>query len=162
MPDPAALQVVILAAGQGKRMHSDLPNVLHALGGRPLLCHVVAAARSLSPERICIVVCHGADTVRAAFAGEALAWATQSQQLGTGDALMQALPGLGPAGTVLVPYGDVPLIAPRALQGLVQAAAGGNVALLTQDLDQPKGYGRIVRDASGAVARIVEEKDADD
>src|SRR3954465_8115169 len=98
MSAPTPLDVVILAAGQGKRMHSDLPKVLHALGGRPLLGHVVAAARSLSPERICIVVGHGADAVRAAFAGEALAWATQSQQLGTGHALMQALPALGPAG----------------------------------------------------------------
>ena len=154
------LQVVVLAAGQGKRMHSDLPKVLHPLAGRPLLGHVLETARALGAARPLVVVGHGADTVRAALGDEAVAWALQAQQLGTGHALMQALPQLASGGTVLVLYGDVPLIARETLRSLVQAAEGGKLAILTQVLEDPQGYGRIVRDASGRVVRIVEQKDA--
>ena len=154
------LQVVILAAGQGKRMNSDLPKVLHPLGGRPLLAHVIDTARTLSPQRLCVVVGHGAAQVRERVADADIAWALQEQQLGTGHAVSQALPQLSGEGTVLVLYGDVPLIAAETLRSLVEAAADGSLAVLTQDLDNPRGYGRIVRDASGKVARIVEEKDA--
>ncbi|HUP98347.1 MAG TPA: bifunctional UDP-N-acetylglucosamine diphosphorylase/glucosamine-1-phosphate N-acetyltransferase GlmU [Usitatibacter sp.] len=155
-----SLQVVILAAGQGKRMYSRLPKVLHSLAGRPLLGHVLDAARSLAPGRLCVVIGHGSEQVRASLADADIAWALQAEQLGTGHAVMQALPALAEGGTVLVLYGDVPLIAPATLRSLVDAAAGGNLALLTQHLDNPKGYGRIVRDGAGRVAGIVEEKDA--
>jgi bifunctional UDP-N-acetylglucosamine pyrophosphorylase/glucosamine-1-phosphate N-acetyltransferase len=154
------LQVVVLAAGQGKRMHSDLPKVLHPLAGRPLLSHVIGTAQRLAPHRICVVVGHGADAVRTRFAEAPVAWALQERQLGTGHAVVQALPHLEPGGTVLIHYGDVPLIASGTLRPLVDCAAAGHLALLTQELDDPKGYGRIVRDGSGRVARIVEEKDA--
>ena len=155
----APLQVVVLAAGQGKRMHSDLPKVVHPLAGRPLLAHVIGTARRLSPRRLCVVVGHGADVVRQRLADAEVEWATQEKQLGTGHAVMQALPHLEDGGTVLVLYGDVPLIAEATLRSLVGAAEGGRLVLLTQELDQPKGYGRIVREG-GRVARIVEEKDA--
>jgi bifunctional UDP-N-acetylglucosamine pyrophosphorylase/glucosamine-1-phosphate N-acetyltransferase len=156
------LQVVILAAGQGKRMYSDLPKVLHPLAGKPLLTHAIDAARALQPHRLCVVVGHGAAKVRESLSGADLSWALQEQQLGTGHAVMQALPNLVAEGTVLVLYGDVPLISAATLRALVDAANGGRLALLTQHLDQPKGYGRIVRDAAGRVTRIVEEKDASD
>jgi bifunctional UDP-N-acetylglucosamine pyrophosphorylase/glucosamine-1-phosphate N-acetyltransferase len=157
---PEPLHVVILAAGQGKRMHSDLPKVLHPLAGRPLLGHVIAAAGALGPASLTVVVGHGADQVRDRLARSGAQWALQAEQLGTGHALMQALPSVPADGTVLVLYGDVPLIAEATLKALVEAASGGRVALLTQLLDHPKGYGRIVRDGSGRVAAIVEEKDA--
>jgi bifunctional UDP-N-acetylglucosamine pyrophosphorylase/glucosamine-1-phosphate N-acetyltransferase len=139
---------VILAAGQGKRMRSDLPKVLHPLAGRPLLAHVLATARELSPARLCVVVGHGGERVRDGISEPDIAWVEQSPQLGTGHAVMQALPHLPPGGTVLVLYGDVPLIGAGTLRGLVGAAAGGRLALLTQQLDDPKGYGRIVRDGA--------------
>ena len=154
------LQVVILAAGQGKRMRSRLPKVLQPLAGRPLLAHVLGAARALSPSAICVVVGHGGEAVREALDSPDITWAEQSPQLGTGHAVMQALPSLEPEGLVLVLYGDVPLIAPGTLRALAEAAGSGALALLTQVLADPKGYGRIVRDAAGRVARIVEEKDA--
>jgi bifunctional UDP-N-acetylglucosamine pyrophosphorylase / glucosamine-1-phosphate N-acetyltransferase len=157
-----SLHVVILAAGQGKRMHSDLPKVLHPLAGRPLLGHVLETARALGADRPVVVVGHGADTVRQALARAEVAWALQDKQLGTGHALMQAMPQVPAGGTVLVLYGDVPLIAERTLRELVGAAAGGKLAVLTQILDNPQGYGRIVRDASGRVVRIVEQKDANE
>jgi bifunctional UDP-N-acetylglucosamine pyrophosphorylase / glucosamine-1-phosphate N-acetyltransferase len=156
------VQVVVLAAGQGKRMRSDLPKVLHPLAGRPLLAHVLATARMLTPSRLCVVVGHGGNVVREALAAPDLRWATQEPQLGTGHAVMQALPELEAGGIVLVLYGDVPLIAAATLRSLVEAAAGGALALLTQHLDTPKGYGRIVRGPGGRVERIVEEKDATD
>ena len=155
-----ALLVVILAAGQGKRMRSDLPKVLHPLAGRPLLGHVVESARALGPQRVCIVIGHGASAIRERFGGPEYFWAIQEVQLGTGHAVQQAMPLLDADGTVLVLYGDVPLIASETLAALVDAASGGALALLTQDLEEPRGYGRIVRDERGRVARIVEEKDA--
>ena len=152
------MNVVILAAGQGKRMHSDLPKVLHQLAGRPLLAHVVDTARSLKPGVICIVYGHGGERVREAIAQPDLVWARQEPQLGTGHALAQALPRLDPKTPTLVLYGDVPLTRTQTLQALYQAAGKG-VALLTVELDDPHGYGRIVR-SRGKVKRIVEEKDA--
>ena len=142
-------------------MRSDLPKVVHPLAGRPLLAHVIDTARTLSPAKLCVVVGHGADAVRERFSGGGLEWAKQEQQLGTGHAVLQALPHLDD-GIVLVLYGDVPLIAAATLASLVAAAGKGNLALLTQHLRDPKGYGRIVRAADGKVARIVEEKDATD
>ena len=156
----AALQVVVLAAGQGKRMRSDLAKVLHPIAGRALLGHVVKTAHALDPAQLCVVVGHGAEGVRKAFAAERLTWALQEQQLGTGHAVMQALPKLEGPGTVLVLYGDVPLIEAATLLPLVQSASKGALALLTQELEAPRGYGRIVRDAAGKVTGIVEEKDA--
>jgi bifunctional UDP-N-acetylglucosamine pyrophosphorylase/glucosamine-1-phosphate N-acetyltransferase len=154
------LQVVVLAAGQGKRMHSDLPKVLHALAGRPLLAHVLDTLRQLQPERLVVVVGHGADQVQSEFAIRDVSFVLQDRQLGTGHAVMQAIPALAPSGTVLVVYADVPLITAATLRSLVEAAAAGSVALLTQHVDNPDGYGRIVRDTTGRVARIVEQKDA--
>jgi bifunctional UDP-N-acetylglucosamine pyrophosphorylase/glucosamine-1-phosphate N-acetyltransferase len=155
-----SLQVVILAAGQGKRMFSDLPKVLHPLGGKPLLSHTLDAARQLGAEPICVVIGHGASRVKERMTDADLIWVVQEQQLGTGHAVMQALPNLRTDGTVLVLYADVPLISASTLRALVEAASGGKLAVLTQEVDDPKGYGRIVRDGSGKVARIVEEKDA--
>ena len=155
------MNIVILAAGMGKRMHSDTPKVLHPIAGRPLLGHVIDTARSLNPDRLVIVHGHGADTVRSAFAAQTdLAWALQSPQLGTGHAVSQAVPMLDDAVPTLILYGDVPLVTAQTLRRLADAAAG-RVALLTQIMDDPTGYGRIVRDAAGNVARIVEQKDAD-
>lgn len=155
-----ALQVVILAAGQGKRMFSDLPKVLHPLAGRPLLSHVLETARRLEPRRLCVVVGHGAAAIRERLTDEDITWARQEEQLGTGHAVKQALPHLDEGGTVLILYGDVPLIDVGTLESLVDASRLGQVALLTQELAQPRGYGRIVRDELGAVVHIVEEKDA--
>ena len=152
------MNVVILAAGQGKRMHSDLPKVLHPLAGRPLLVHVIATARSLEPGVICIVYGHGGERVREAIAQPDLVWAKQEPQLGTGHALAQALPHLDAKTPTLVLYGDVPLTRKQTLQDLCQAAGKG-MALLTIELDDPQGYGRIVR-SRGLIKRIVEEKDA--
>jgi bifunctional UDP-N-acetylglucosamine pyrophosphorylase/glucosamine-1-phosphate N-acetyltransferase len=152
------MNIVILAAGLGKRMHSDLPKVLHPLAGKPLLAHVIATARSLKPGVICIVYGHGGERVREAIAQPDLVWARQEPQLGTGHALMQALPHLNPKVSTLVLYGDVPLTRAETLESLCRAAGKG-VALLTVERDDPHGYGRIVR-SRGAVKRIVEEKDA--
>ncbi len=160
------MNVVILAAGKGKRMHSDLPKVLHPLAGRPLLAHVIESVRELGAENICVVHGHGGEQVRAALDAPDLAWALQEPQLGTGHAVMQALPHLdiavSPAPTfTLVLYGDVPLTRASTLRRLVAAAGSDKLALLTAYLDNPLGYGRIVR-VDGRVVRIVEEKDADD
>jgi len=152
-----ALDIIVLAAGLGKRMRSELPKVLHPLAGRPLLAHVLDAARALSPRKTIVVHGHGAERVRATFPDASLAWALQAEQRGTGHAVMQALPHVS-ADEVLILYGDVPLIQPATLERL-RAAARGGLALLTVDLPEPKGYGRIVREG-GKVARIVEEKDA--
>lgn len=152
-------EIVILAAGQGKRMRSALPKVLHRLAGRPLLAHVLETAKALAPRRIFVVHGHGGAQVRCAFEGERLVWIEQRKQLGTGHALMQALPRLGSDSEVLVLYGDVPLVRAETLQRLADAARGG-LAILTADFPEASGYGRIVRGAAGRIERIVEEKDA--
>jgi len=158
------LHVVILAAGQGKRMRSALPKVLHQLAGRPLLAHVVDAAQALKPERVYVVYGHGGEQVRAAFQGAPLEWVEQARQRGTGHALMQALPRIPRAAMVLVLNGDVPLVRSETLRRLVRGAGKG-IAIATSDLSDPAGYGRVVREAKegrapGRVLRIVEEKDA--
>ena len=153
------LNVVILAAGLGKRMHSQLPKVLHALAGRPLICHVIDAARALEAQRIVVVYGHGGEQVRSALNDADLAFACQEPQLGTGHAVQQALSLLSDAPVTLVLYGDVPLIRPETLKKLVDACSD-TVVVLTSEPDSPAGYGRIVRDASGAIRAIVEEKDA--
>lgn len=155
------MNVVILAAGQGKRMRSDLPKVLHPLAGQPMLAHVLDAARLLAPAKICVVVGHGSGQVQKTCAAPDLVWVEQTAQLGTGHAVLQALPHIDPAVPTLVLYGDVPLIRTETLRRLIDAAREGALALLTASLDHPRGYGRIVRVAD-AITRIVEEKDADD
>jgi bifunctional UDP-N-acetylglucosamine pyrophosphorylase/glucosamine-1-phosphate N-acetyltransferase len=159
----ADLNVVILAAGQGKRMHSALPKVLHPLAGKPLLGHVLDTARALHATRICVVHGHGGEQVRTALDAPDILWVLQEPQLGTGHAVLQAIPHLdavSPAPT-LVLYGDVPLISVATLHRLIDAARDGALALLTAQLDNPHGYGRIVRE-DGKVTCIVEEKDADE
>jgi len=154
------MNIVILAAGKGTRMHSDLPKVLHTLAGRPLLAHVLEQARALKPQRIVVIYGHGGDAVPRALASDDLVWALQSPQRGTGHAVMQALPHLIDSVPTLVLYGDVPLTAAQSLATLVEPASQGALSILTVDLDDPTGYGRIVRDG-GRVVRIVEHKDAD-
>ncbi|AFJ87096.1 MULTISPECIES: bifunctional UDP-N-acetylglucosamine diphosphorylase/glucosamine-1-phosphate N-acetyltransferase GlmU [Burkholderia] len=154
------MNIVILAAGTGKRMRSALPKVLHPLAGRPLLSHVIATARTLQPSRLVVVVGHGAEQVQAAVAAPDVQFAVQAEQLGTGHAVRQALPLLDPAQPALVLYGDVPLTRATTLKRLVDAAHDGRYGILTVTLDDPTGYGRIVRDAAGFVTRIVEQKDA--
>lgn len=154
------LTVVILAAGQGKRMKSALPKVLQPLAGRPLLEHVIDTAQALAPAEVHVVYGHGGDRVREALAGEKVSWVEQREQLGTGHAVMQALPAFRHAGLVLVLYGDVPLIRRETLAQLIALAGPKALGLLTMRLDDATGYGRIVRDARGQVRRIVEQKDA--
>ncbi|MFT3763297.1 MAG: bifunctional UDP-N-acetylglucosamine diphosphorylase/glucosamine-1-phosphate N-acetyltransferase GlmU [Pseudoxanthomonas sp.] len=155
------LHVVILAAGEGKRMKSALPKVLQPIAGQPMLAHVIAAARGLSPAAIHVVHGHGGEQVCAAFASQPdLQWAEQSRQLGTGHAVQQAVPGIPDEAAVLVLYGDVPLIRTETLQRLL--AAEGRLKVLVAEPDDPTGYGRIVRDEAGKVAAIVEHKDADE
>jgi bifunctional UDP-N-acetylglucosamine pyrophosphorylase/glucosamine-1-phosphate N-acetyltransferase len=153
------LHVVILAAGQGKRMHSTLPKVLHPLAGRPLLAHVLDAALALAPQRVHVVYGHGGEQVKAAFIGAAVEWVEQTKRLGTGHALMQALPKVPRTATVLVLNGDVPLVRPEMLRRLVKGAGKG-LAIATSDLSSAQGYGRVLRGRGGNVERIVEEKDA--
>ena len=157
------LNIVILAAGMGKRMRSDLPKVLHTLAGKPMLQHVLDTARQLDPARIVVVVGHGAERVQAACAGQAdVRFALQQPQHGTGHAVMQAAPLLlddAADSVTLVLYGDVPLVQPDTLRRLL-AAAGDGMAVLTEHLDDPTGYGRIVRDGEGRIRAIVEHKDA--
>ena len=153
------MNIVILAAGQGKRMHSNLPKVLHPLAGKALVSHVIDTARSLSPQTLCLVYGHGGDTVRTTLDSPDLSWALQEPQLGTGHAVQQALPHLNAAGTTLILYGDVPLIQTETLKRLVHAAQDA-LAVLTLELPDATGYGRMVRNAAGQVVRIVEQKDA--
>ena len=150
---------IILAAGLGTRMKSAMPKVLHSVAGRPLLAHVLEAARALSPQKIIVVHGHGGEQVRAAFGDAGLRWVAQREQLGTGHAVQQALPALDVGAEVLILYGDVPLVQPATLRRLVEGARDG-LALLTVELPDPSGYGRIVRDSGGQVARVVEQKDA--
>ena len=154
-----SLAVIVLAAGQGKRMHSALPKVLHPLAGRPLLAHVLDAARTLAPAQVLVVHGHGGTEVRSAFADAGVTWVEQKQQLGTGHALAQALPLAARGAQVLVLNGDVPLVRADTLRRLVAASAKG-LAICTSEHGDAAGYGRVVRDARKRVQRIVEHKDA--
>ncbi|PSS57307.1 bifunctional UDP-N-acetylglucosamine diphosphorylase/glucosamine-1-phosphate N-acetyltransferase GlmU [Pseudomonas sp. BBP2017] len=156
-----SLDIVILAAGQGTRMRSALPKVLHPVAGDSMLGHVIHSARQLQPQGIHVVIGHGAELVRERLAADDLNFVLQDKQLGTGHAVAQALPALA-ADTVLILYGDVPLIEVDTLKRLLAKVSSEQLGLLTVNLDDPTGYGRIVRDAQGQVAAIVEHKDAND
>jgi bifunctional UDP-N-acetylglucosamine pyrophosphorylase/glucosamine-1-phosphate N-acetyltransferase len=154
------LNIVILAAGKGTRMYSNVPKVLHRLAGRALVQHVIDTAQQLNPQKICVVYGHGGDAVPQALSGKGLEFVLQEPQLGTGHAVQQAMPYLSEtAEKTLVLYGDVPLTSLHTLQKLM-AAPDDALSLLTIKLDQPTGYGRIVRNLEGKVTAIVEEKDA--
>ena len=151
------LEVIVLAAGKGTRMRSALPKVLHELGGRPLLEHVLDTVRQLTPGRIHVVYGYGGEFVREQLAdAEDVDWVEQTQQLGTGHAVRQALPGLSPNALALVLYGDVPLIRADTLRVLVEQCTGEDPVLLTAELEDPTGYGRILRDGAGAVMAILQ------
>ncbi|WP_339753945.1 bifunctional UDP-N-acetylglucosamine diphosphorylase/glucosamine-1-phosphate N-acetyltransferase GlmU [uncultured Marinobacter sp.] len=154
------LHVVILAAGQGSRMKSALPKVLHPVAGRPMLHHVIATAKQLGAEKIHTVIGHGADRVRETTSEASVNWVTQSEQLGTGHAVAQALPDLPDDARVLVLYGDVPLTRHKTLERLVGTLDDKTLGLLTVTMDDPRGYGRIVRNPEGKVVSIIEQKDA--
>lgn len=154
-----SLDIVILAAGQGTRMRSSLPKVLHPIAGKAMLAHVIDAARALKPTSIQVVIGHGAQEVKQQLAADDVCFVMQSEQLGTGHAVAQAVPALN-ADKVLVLYGDVPLIQPDTLESLLNGVSESQMALLTVDLPDPAGYGRILRDANNQVTAIVEQKDA--
>ena len=154
------IDVVIMAAGKGTRMKSRLPKVLHRLGGRALLSHVVHTARQVGARAIIVVTGHGADAVEAATAGPGVSFVRQEPQLGTGHAVQQAMPHLEDGGITLILNGDVPLILAQTARDLVLASGGTRLALLTLSIADASGYGRIMRDANGSVAGIVEHKDA--
>ncbi|BBN66001.1 MULTISPECIES: bifunctional UDP-N-acetylglucosamine diphosphorylase/glucosamine-1-phosphate N-acetyltransferase GlmU [Pseudomonas] len=156
-----SLDIVILAAGQGTRMRSALPKVLHPVAGNSMLGHVIHSARQLSPSGIHVVIGHGADAVREQLSADDLNFVMQDKQLGTGHAVAQALPALT-ADTVLILYGDVPLIEVETLSRLLERVNPQQLGLLTVTLDDPTGYGRIVRDDQNRVCAIVEHKDASD
>jgi len=156
---PLPIDIVILAAGKGTRMNSDRPKVLHELAGRSLLQHALNTSRTLDPAKICVIHGHGGDAVPRAVAQADVQMVLQEPQLGTGHAVRQAMPYLNADHVTLVLYGDVPLIRAETLLSLLQMALPGNVALLTMVMNEPKGYGRIVR-KNGKVMSIVEEKDA--
>ena len=157
---PSSLNIAILAAGQGKRMRSGMPKVLHPLAGRPLLAYVLDTARKLAADRICVVYGHGGEAVRKRFPDPDLAWALQDPPQGTGHALAQALPQLAADGVTLVLFGADPLARAETLESVVRHARNGALSLLTIELDDPTGYGRIVRGSDGKVTAIVEQKDA--
>lgn len=160
-PNPSPLSVVVLAAGKGTRMRSGLPKVLQPLAGRPLLAHVLDTVHALQAQTAVVVAGFGADAVRAEFGDRAgLRFVLQEPQLGTGHAVQQAVPALPADGVCLVLYGDVPLVPAGSLLALVAQARAGALALLTVELADPAGYGRVLRDAAGAVRAIVEHKDA--
>ncbi len=155
-----SLHIVILAAGKGTRMYSKLPKVLHRIGGKTMLEHVIDTAAALQPQSVSVVVGHGKESVLQELGGKAVNWVEQNQQLGTGHALKCALPALPESGRTLVLYGDVPLIDTGTLHAILEAA-GNDVGVLTDILDNPTGYGRIIRNENGHVVAVVEEKDAD-
>ena len=158
------LHIVVLAAGKGSRMKSAKPKVLHELAGRPMLEHVLDTAQSLNPNCIHLVVGHESEQIKHYFAGYPadLNWVYQNEQLGTGHAVAQAIPSIPDKAQVLVLYGDVPLIAQNSLQELVELADDQTLALLTVEMEDPTGYGRIVRNIADEVVAIVEQKDAND
>jgi bifunctional UDP-N-acetylglucosamine pyrophosphorylase/glucosamine-1-phosphate N-acetyltransferase len=157
-----SLSIIILAAGQGTRMRSSLPKVLHKIGGRPLLQHVLETAHAFAGADIHVVIGHGAEQVREQFTGADVNWVVQTEQLGTGHAVAQVLPQLPRENSVLVMYGDIPLVRWETLDALQVIASQGEVGLLTAQLEDPSGYGRILYDSDGNISGIVEEKDASD
>ncbi|WP_370980540.1 bifunctional UDP-N-acetylglucosamine diphosphorylase/glucosamine-1-phosphate N-acetyltransferase GlmU [Agaribacterium sp. ZY112] len=154
--------VIILAAGKGTRMRSSKPKVLHTIGAKPLVQHVIDCAKELNAEKAIVVVGHGGEEVKAEVSGEALVFVEQTEQLGTGHAVAQALPELNENKPVLILYGDVPLIQPETLKTLLSGVSDNSMALLTVELANPTGYGRIIRNKNGDVEAIVEQKDASD
>ncbi len=160
MTEPAHVSVIILAAGQGTRMKSNLPKVLHPIGAKPLLSHVIHTAAELKAQQTVVVYGHGGELVKNRLADEPVIWVEQKEQLGTGHAVDQASPHINDDHIVLVLYGDVPLIQSATLFELIAKTSGNALAILTVHLDDPHGYGRIVRDASGSIQSIVEQKDA--
>ncbi len=152
-------EVIVLAAGKGTRMRSSLPKVMHPIAGKPMLGHVIDAARTIHATAVHVVVGHGAEAVKSAFDGDNLSWVEQREQKGTGHAVQQALPVLDSDSIVLILYGDVPLISPDTLHELTAKCGANRMALLTTQLTDPSGYGRIVREHDKVVA-IVEQKDA--
>ena len=155
------LEVIILAAGKGTRMYSDLPKVLHKVAGKAMLTHVIDCAKQLSPDAIHVIIGHGAELVKSTLKEEEIFWCMQDPQLGTGHAVQQALPNIEDQQNVLVLYGDVPLLNINTLKVLVENLANNQLVLLSAKLKDPTGYGRIVRQGN-KVQRIVEQKDADD
>lgn len=156
-----SLSVIILAAGQGTRMRSELPKVLQPLAGKPLLAHVLSCSQELGADDVCVVYGHGGDTVKQAFAGQKIRWALQAEQNGTGHAVQQAMPETPDGSRVLILFGDVPLLMPATLQRLLDATDEHEMAILTVDMSDPTGYGRIIRE-SGRVVKNVEHKDANE
>ena len=154
------LEVIVLAAGRGTRMRSELPKVLHPVGNKPMVSHVIDTARELNAAKIHVVVGHGGDAVSDAIAADDVSTYSQKEQLGTGHATLTAAPSCGPESTVLVLFGDVPLLSSDVLADLVRIASSGNPVLLAATLDDPKGYGRVVRNAAGDFAKVVEHKDS--
>ena len=159
MESSSQLNVVILAAGKGTRMHSQTPKVLHALAGKPLLQHVIACAKQLNPQKIIVVYGFGGERVPQAFSNENITWVKQEDQLGTGHAVLQTVPHLDPEGVTLILLGDVPLVDLGACRNLLSQAQSQLTVMSVKKVD-PTGYGRIVRDAEGRVRAIVEHKDA--
>lgn len=153
------LSIIILAAGQGKRMRSDLPKVLQPLAGKPLLAHVLECSKALEADDICVVYGHGAEAVQSVFSNESLRWALQAEQLGTGHAVQQAMSETPDENRVLVLFGDVPLLMPATVSTLLGETPPGDMAVLTVDMDDPTGYGRVIRERA-SVSSIVEENDA--
>ena len=153
------LSVIILAAGQGTRMRSDLPKVLQPLAGRPLMAHVLDCTAAIDADDVAVVYGHGGDVVKTACNRDGLRWVLQAEQLGTGHAVQQAMPGTPDANQVLVLFGDVPLLTAATVERLISETPADAVSILSVDLEDPTGYGRIVR-AGDAVCGIVEHKDA--
>lgn len=156
-----SLHIVILAAGQGSRMKSDLPKVLHKVAGKPMLQHVVDTVSELNADGINIIVGHGSEQVKRVITGD-INWCHQAEQLGTGHAVAQALPSIPETGNVLILYGDVPLITQNTLCGMIDCIDDEHISLLTVELENPRGYGRIIRNFEGNIKAIIEEKDASD
>lgn len=157
-----ALEVVILAAGCGTRMHSSIPKVLHCLAGKPMLEHVIDTAKALNPDNIHVIYGHQGQRVREALSHQNVNWIYQEQQLGTGHAVSQALPDIGEDANVLVLYGDVPLISASLLEKLLNKTVHEGIGIISAEVCEPQGLGRIVRDSSGNIRAIVEHKDASD
>lgn len=154
------LRVVILAAGKGTRMRSDLPKVLHKVANKPMVEHVIDTARSLKPEAINLIYGHAGEQLQKTIQGEDLTWVEQREQLGTGHAVQQVIPYLKDDEKVVILYGDVPLLTESTLIKLLTATQTTELGLLTMTLDDPNGYGRIVRNTDKQVTGIVEQKDA--